>query len=134
MSVTVTGDSSSGYTVTIKGKTYTLPPGSKKTVVGTGNRRHVQYGTADTYLDVQAVGLTIESVKPGSRSVVVGFEDGESAEEMVSSFEAAWDGAQPSGGRRSSRGSRFNVQRRRTQRYGRSRKHRKLRKLTTRRR
>jgi hypothetical protein len=74
MSVSITGDTASGYTVTIKGKTYTLPPGSKKTVVGSGNRRHVQYGTADTYLDVQAVGLTIESVKPGSRSVVVGFE------------------------------------------------------------
>ena len=134
MSVTVTGDSSSGYTVTIKGKTYTLPPGSKKTAIGSGNRRSVRYGTADTYLDVQAVGLNIESVKPGSRSVIVGVEDGEAAEELIPSFEAAWDGAHSSGGRRSSRGSRFNVQRRRTQRYGRSRKHRKLRKLATRRR
>lgn len=140
--VKVTKNPDGTIEVTIVGKTVTLPAGSsrtEKTIGPQGNAQtNFEYGKGSDVLILNPRGGLIQLKKPGAR--IEDLYDGplemnEHAEENIINAEealkSAWDEATGSqGGRR----SRLKKQSGRTKRNRGGRKHRKLRKLTTRRR
>lgn len=117
------------YHVKIGTHSITLP---KDSVEKHRSNAWAKYGTETTYMKYTAHENTITFVKDGKKTVVIdGVEDFDRASDAVMEFLKQWRKAQR-GGR--SRKLRLNVEGGRTQRHRGSRKHRKLGKLTTRRR
>lgn len=76
-----------------------------------------RYGSAKTYMQVESVGSTMTYVRGATKTVVVGYENGDEADDMIEAFRSQWATKSARGGLR------LNIQGGRTQRNRRGRKH-----------